>query len=415
VKVWLVQVGEPYFCGDVQSRLLRTGEIANFLASRGDDVSWFTSSFSHQEKKKFEAGDFRIPAGINQIQLKVVRSIGYKNHVSLRRLLDEVYVAVNIFSKMCRSVPPDLVVVSSPTIMSSYAAYLFCKKYSVPLVLDVRDLWPDIFIKKSPKTARILVGILVRFLTVMLGKVINYSTGIMATSSSFVDWACTLGKIEKRATDQAFPLLYRVDSRNYSELNLHSSLDALLKENSRKRIVVYAGSFSSQFSFDSILKVATKWHVENSEVFFVFCGDGPQQQELKSQAADNCFFTGWVGKDDLLAVLRSSSVAVAPYSPTSDFQENVPNKVIEYLANGIPIVSSLSGGTVQRLLEQYEIGTTVNLGSVGEWENALQHWLSDATDSTLVSQSCLLAYRTHFDADVILAEIGSYLDQFYSP
>ena len=412
MKVWLVQVGEPNPNEDVQTRLMRTGEIAKFLSMRGDDVTWWTSSFSHQKKKKFPKGSFSVQLGNSLIELNVVPSIGYSGHVSVRRLIDEVFVAWRIFRNMQISPPPDLVVASTPTVMSSYAAHRFCKKYSIPLVLDVRDLWPDIFEAKSPKYLRIPARLLEVLMRWFLNKVVVSSVGVMATSSMFVDWACRVGHISRRKTDQDFPLLYDIDNRTYSELNLRSDMSALLHRLNDKKVIIYSGSFTSQFNFDSVLIAARTFRDVYPDVVFVFCGDGPDLKLLAKNAPANCVLTGWLGRDELTALMRLSSVAIAPYIQSVDFQGNIPNKYIEYLANGLPVVSSLGGGLVERLLEQNEIGTTVDLTSPGEWERALQHWLFGVTNRKIVREKGLDLYRTKFEIKVVTAEIGAYLDQF---
>ena len=412
MKVWLVQVGEPNPNEEVQARLMRTGEIAKFLSMRGDDVTWWTSSFSHQKKKKFPEGEFDVALGKSSIVLNVVPSIGYSGHVSLRRLLDEIFVAWRIFKSMKNSSQPDLVVASTPTVLGSYAAHRYCKKYSVPLVLDVRDLWPDIFVSKSPKSFRVPARLLEGLIKLFLKKVVIASVGIMATSSMFVDWACRIGQISRRETDQEFPLLYDLDVRNYSDLNTSPKVSDLLYRIDDKRIVVYSGSFSSQFNFDSVMVAATRFQMTHPNVVFVFCGDGPKLRTLAESAPGNCVFMGWLGRDDLSAIMRFSSVAIAPYIQSADFQENIPNKYIEYLANGLPVVSSLGGGLVERMLEEHEVGSTVNLAIPGEWESALQKWLFEITNLQKVQDNCSALYRRRFDLKVVTAEIGAYLDQF---
>ncbi len=58
--------------------------------------------------------------------------------------------------------PADVVVVSSPTFFSIFSAWWLARRRRARLVIDVRDLWPAIFVELGVLTNRDVIRILER-------------------------------------------------------------------------------------------------------------------------------------------------------------------------------------------------------------------------------------------------------------
>ena len=76
----------------------------------------------------------------------------------------------------------------------------------------------------------------------------------------------------------------------------------------------------------------------------VVAGSGPEGPALERLAIelgldDAVRFAGRVGRDEMAALLRDSSVALNP-----SLADNMPNSVLEALASGVPVVSTNVGG-----------------------------------------------------------------------
>ena len=77
----------------------------------------------------------------------------------------------------------------------------------------------------------------------------------------------------------------------------------------------------------------------------VICGEGDRKRELEEKLnyKKNIFFSGWIDYDKLLALNKLSIATLAPYRNTFDFQMSIPNKIIDSLFFGLPIITSLTG------------------------------------------------------------------------
>ena len=92
-----------------------------------------------------------------------------------------------------------------------------------------------------------------------------------------------------------------------------------------------------------------------SGIHFVIAGDGDNRNYIRNLARDvgNLSFPGWLDRQDLQRLLLMSDVGVAPYVDSA--KQSLPNKLYEYMAAGLPILSSLVGES-RKLLSEESIG-----------------------------------------------------------
>ena len=153
MKVWVITVGEPLPVDGERARLYRSGILSYLMADEDHEVTWWSSSFNHVEMKQRVEGHADIVLNKN-LTLTLMRGPGYRRNVSLRRMMDHMLVA-RTFGKLARNRNrPDVILVSYPTIELSWEAVKFGREFNIPVVVDVRDLWPDIFeqaLRSMPK------------------------------------------------------------------------------------------------------------------------------------------------------------------------------------------------------------------------------------------------------------------------
>jgi len=147
VKVWLIQTGETLPI-DKKPRLLRTGILASLLTeNEKNEVIWWTSDHNHFEGKLRFGENKKIELGPNY-SLKLLAGRNYTKKISLSRFLNHKDVTKNFLkelSLLTKDDLPDVAVVSMPDLEIAEQAILYCKKNNIPVVVDLRDMWPDIW------------------------------------------------------------------------------------------------------------------------------------------------------------------------------------------------------------------------------------------------------------------------------
>lgn len=401
--IWLIQVGEPLPTDDPPPRMLRTGQFASHCADRNDQVVWWTSAFSHQTKKFRDRGSYEICTEKSSYHLEVVRALGYRGHTSIRRFLDEFLVALEIRRRSKKFTSPDVIVVSLPTISSVFAAHSIARRNSAKVIVDVRDLWPDILVQKLEGYWKVRLGrFVVSIVRYQLGRLLRSTDSIIGTSPMFVEWGQKLCRTRTTNKDATFPIAVERKAPGVPGPQLQN----LIRSFDDKPFAIFAGSLVPQFDFSVVAEAARR----NPQLHVLICGDGPLRTKLIESSPENFHVTGWLGQEELQWLLCRAKVGLAPYMPTNDFESNVPNKIVEYIASGLAIVSSLESGLVSELIATNQIGSNVPLNDLTSWSDALGYWCALGTNETsTLEKRCQDLYAQRFDAGEINSKMREHV------
>jgi len=415
MRFWLITIGEPLPSDGEGDRLLRTGLLAERLLKAGHEVVWWSSGFDHIRKRHRSqmAGSFPISPGLT---LKLLASSGYRQNVSFQRLMDHRQLATSFRKEAPACLSPDLILCSWPTLELCDEAVAYGQARQIPVILDIRDMWPDVLVNVVPSFARPLARLFAAPLYRMARRSCRNSTAITAITDGCIDWARGLAGMTREVQDRAFPLAYREKSPSDAE---QAEAASFWKEHGvlgdGKLTACFFGTFGRQFELDTMLQAARLLHQANAPIRFVLCGAGPELQRCRAQAADlpNVLLPGWVNAAQIWALMRTSSVGLAPYRSTFDFQMSIPNKSVEYLSAGLPVVSSLQG-TLAKLLDQNQAGLTYSNESPSQLAACLQRLHTEAGTCGTLSCNAKALYRRQFVAETVYDEMVDYLSQFVS-
>ncbi len=114
----------------------------------------------------------------------------------------------------------------------------------------------------------------------------------------------------------------------------------------RARLVVgYAGSHGLANALDTVVRAAR--YVTPEQIHFVLVGDGPEKPMLRvlaeSSAASNVHFLPPIPKASIPAFLQQIDVACLAWRQNSLYRFGIsPNKLLDYMAAGKPIVHAVS-------------------------------------------------------------------------
>jgi glycosyltransferase involved in cell wall biosynthesis len=110
-------------------------------------------------------------------------------------------------------------------------------------------------------------------------------------------------------------------------------------------VITYMGSFFYFSGLPEVVKRFAELVPQESSTKLLLIGGGEQDNELRNLVADlgiseQVIFTGFVSYDDLPKYLALSTVAINPLEISQVASIAFPNKVLQYLATGIPVVST---------------------------------------------------------------------------
>lgn len=409
LNVWIVAVGEPLPTDGPDERLLRAGLLGQCLAARGHRVTWWTSAFDHRRKR------FRSqPASFDHggIGYRLLRGVGYRRNISLRRIRDQRQVANEFVRRAAEEgARPDVLFVAYPTVELAEAAADFAANTHSPLVVDVRDFWPDIFASAVPRPLRPLARIVLTGMRRQSARVLSSATAITGITRSFVEWGVERAGRAIRPTDQAFPLAFeRATLTPIEHANAKSALSALgVDIEADEMRVAFTGTLSRQFDFEPVVRAAEALH--DSPLRFIIAGSGESESRLRARTVGmkNVTLVGWLGRSELAALLGSATMGLAPYISTWDFEASIPNKAIEYLAWGLPVISSLRGELAE-LLERERVGVTFPTADAATLTSEMRELAGDQPRIESMSLRASALFESRFSATRIYPAMAEHLE-----
>lgn len=412
MKVWLVTIGEPLPIGGVNVRLLRAGLLAEKLISRGHQVLWWTSTFDHSKKQHLFLTDRKIDLS-ESFCLYLLHACAYKKNISLQRILNHMGVA-NKFRRYSRvEEAPEVILCSMPILELGLEAVRYGNRQNIPVILDLRDMWPDIFMNVVPKNYRWFLKKLLTPLFSKMRTACQGATAITGITQGYVEWGLQYAERARIRLDKDFPMGYSskppVPEMIKEAESFWKKLDVYA--DNKEFVICLFSSMVRQFELETVLSAARHLSKTGKRFRFVLCGRGEALEYFKkiAKGCDNVLFPGWVDKAEIWTLMRIAQAGLAPYRSTEDFVISIPNKVIEYMSAGLPIISSLRG-TVQELLSQHEIGLTYENENV----DSLYHILCDLYDNPeklkIMSINSQILFKERFDAERVYTDMCDYLE-----
>lgn len=373
-------------------------------------VRW-TSTFNHVTRRQRAERDHTIDVA-DGYRIKMLHGPGYTKNVSLRRLVDHIVIARK-FRKLASWEPiPDIILCSMPTIELSAAAIEYGAERGIPVVLDIRDLWPDIFLEVIPQWLQAAGTLLLAPMFRSVGNSCRNATALFSITPAILEWGLKYAGRTRAAYDGVFYHGYKSEPPDAESVqNANDFWDRQgITEKGNKFIVSFFGYFGRQFEFETVIRAAASLEAQHEGFLFVLCGDGDRLTEYRKLAyrSPNIMFPGFIGRAEIWTLMRRSSVGLAPYK--NDFPDSIPNKAIEYFSAGLPVVSSLQG-TMRQLLANHDCGVTYANGKPEELACVLRHLRDSPSQLLNMSERALDVFREKFVADKVYGETAHHLEQ----
>lgn len=274
--------------------------------------------------------------GVNFLTFPIKK---YTGNASVGRVLSMMFFYHDVFKYLSRSIDkPDIIWGSTAHPFGTLAAYRLSKKFQIPFIYEIRDLWP-LSIIEFGKVSRHHPFILY----------LDYLDKLFAFKSNLIITTAPLMKkyyIERWGLPEN-KFLWITNGTNLStdsEYEANQGLLAKKKERSPFR-VVYTGALGQANGLIDILQVISAHKKELSNFEFHFWGDGPLKEFLSRYIEDNslpCFIHHPVPKSQIRTVFNQADLLLFNLSSSSTtiFQYGIsPNKLADYHASGKPILS----------------------------------------------------------------------------
>lgn len=240
----------------------------------------------------------------------------------------------------------DVVLCTTPPLLLTTSAISIAKKKNAKLVLDVRDIWPDVAIEMGTFKPNSLYG---RFFSHIAKR--GFKAADMVTTVS-------AGKVTKLAS--------RICKAGASVQLVPNGIDESFVESTEDKAVVdqfnldkgtvcsYVGNIGLAQGLGTLLDIAAV----RPNIRFLLFGTGADKQKLEDRVHEegitNVEFCGTVDAAGVYTVLKHSALAYVPLV-SSRLKDSIPTKLYECIACGCPVLLAAQGDSVD-LLEESGLG-----------------------------------------------------------
>lgn len=402
MRVWIVCLGEPLPVNDTV-RTRRMGILADFLSNNGVDVTWFSGSFDHYDKRQLVENDRVISLKANY-RLNIIYTAGYKKNISLERIACNYDASKKIYAMMQTQEQPDVIIAClAPIELSEYVAQ-YATDRGVPFVIDIRDMWPQTYYDVLPRALRFLIYPYVEYHKWILKRTLAEADGIVGISQAALEYGLKLAGKKQSEFNCVIPIMY--PNYNYKKGLVHTTKFGCQADD---YMVVCTGNLGAQYDYTAIIEASEYLCDRYPRIKFVLCGTGTQEERLRAKARNNIVLTGWIDKYTIVELLANARLGIAPYIDVPNYRTNTPNKFPEYLSAGLPILVGVPG-VMEDYLTKNECGCRYSNGV--ELAQMIINYYENEALRTMHSNNARKLYEHGFSENILCSRFMEYLQQF---
>ena len=269
---------------------------------------------------------------------------------------------------------PDIIVVSSPTLFSVVSAWWIARRYRVPFVFEVRDLWPDAFAELGVLRNRFALSLFQRLARWLY----RQAAHIVVVTESFGDRLVATGV----PRDKISFIPNGVDLDFFARTDEYTDGSGKgIGSRGSGGTVLYCGAHGISHGLAAILEAAARCQEDLPGWLFLFVGEGSEKQALMSRAEsmglDNVEFRPAVDHAAVPRLYQDAQICLVPLQKARILEIFIPSKMFEIMAAMRPIVASLRG-EARRILERSGAAVVVDPEDAGAICTAVRELAADA-------------------------------------
>lgn len=390
--------------------------LAKALALRGHKVTWWISDFIHRSKNYRAKGLLNEPMLSENVRIISVHSTSYTRNISLARIKYEENYGKEFLRLAELETAPDLIVMGDPALFFGKSILAYRNSVGCRLILDVIDLWPELFTFALPKWVQPISRLIFYPLYQRRRNLVSLCDGVVAVSRDYLNTVLSgqkkliANRIVYWGIDTNGHYAAKVNHKLNNELILFKSRFALT--------AVYAGTLGDAYDIDIIIEAIKQSKSQNLPIGFVVAGDGPRKEIFMDMAvsySSHLYFAGALPASDMTTLYRNCDVGLMTY--VSESTVAMPIKFFDYLVGGLAILNSLDRD-VRDIIIDNEVGLNYLPTNCNDFLEKLKALALDQQRLTLLkknSQALAINYDTRLQYEAFTKFIENIAHCNHSP
>ena len=389
-----------YFNTPEMSGGTRSYEMARRLVSEGHEVHIITS---WREKSSCKRWFETTIEGIN-VHWFPVR---YTNKMKFSKRIIAFFKFAFGAATKASSIDADIIFATSTPLTIALPAIYASKKQNIPMVFEVRDLWPEL-----PIAMGAIKNPIAKFLAKKL-EIFAYenSSSIVALSPGMKDGivktgypSSSVGVIPNSSDIDLFRVNSDVGRKFRDERSIAPDIP----------LVVYTGTFGHINGVNYLVDLAVELKSINSDIIILAIGGGVEFDKVVNEAKSkavlnvNLHIEGYLKKKDIPAALSAATVTCALFIDKPEMRPNSANKFFDSLAAGKPIMINY-GGWMHDLINVHKCGISMWGNPISYVAKELDKKLKDKAWLESASASAERLAKHKFDRDILASQLSQIL------
>lgn len=342
--------------------------LAGRLAQDNDNkVEVVTSTFSHSRKQRRIISQEQIEE--LPYRLTMLEEPGYRKNVSVGRLISHAGFAKRVKQYLKIRKHPDVIYCSVPSLDVAGVVTKYAGTEGIKLIIDIQDLWPEAF--QMVIDIPLLSNLLFKPMKRRADYIYRNADKIVAVSETYMNRALSVSKkCEKGLAVYLGTELAVFDQ--YAAKEKLSKNDAVVR-------LVYVGALGHSYDltivFDALKALKEK---KRNNIRFRVIGDGPLRKKFEAYSrylGVDVEYTGRLEYTEMITRLTECDIAVNPIMHGA--AQSIINKVGDYAAAGLPVISTQECPEYRELLSRYHAGINCENGNAGELAKQIMDLVTD--------------------------------------
>lgn len=364
----------------------RSTFIGEALGGAGHSVIWWISDFQHRSKVRRTFSDSRKKLSPG-FEAHILPSRPYSAHISLGRVRFERSFARALVQEVAAEPVPDMIILAEPAICYADYVHRLLDLTGAALVIDIIDLWPELFVFKLPRAARWAGRLLLFALFRRRASLYRRAEGLLAVSRDYLELGLRLAP-----AIPAKVVYWGMEPQRKPML-----VPGMPVKSPREVWVAYAGTLGENYDISSVLRAAALLKDKEPVIRFFIAGAGPLADFIKQQINKECLtnvqFLGPLTAGQVISLFLECDLGLCTYCEGSTV--SMPIKAYDYLGAGLPIITSL-GRDLGRFIAEEGIGAHYRPGDAFDLAKVVADLAEDAGRRAVLKANCQrLAPRLH--------------------
>lgn len=322
----------------------RISGLATNLVNLGNEVHVITN-----DKKK---GNHII----NGVHVHVIEEAGSFSKGKIVRLFNHLSFLLKTILIKLDDNSFDYVIATSPSPFNFISGNKLAKRYKAKFVIDIRDVWPEVFVQTGVATTRSLTYRTFKFISKK------------AYKKADLIFVVTPGKL-KLIVDK-FPeyaskvhIVSNGFDREFLENSIDQDFSNKISANMGQYNIVYCGNVGLAQNLKPFVEALSKLSIKN--INFHILGKGNKLEELLSYSSEigyeNIYYYGLCSENQVYTALQLMDFSYV--SLGSDLLvDSVPTKIFESLALGVPVFLTATGDSTE-IVKESKLGVSIPAAS----------------------------------------------------